>query len=685
MSAIKPQLVEMTKAYDSGDVLSMAEMIDLIDSDQFKKENIYCFCQGELDEYIPSLSVTWKNNKFVFYKSKKTIEEEVDVLEKLVSSKREKRSFIKKFIGRKFVIYIEPYYSTKETLYKELLKCCELIRYSSLNVRNYDRDKRAIHLKQLRTQMENDSGFDARSLARFLSKIYNVNPIVFYLLPNGRTKLDKSGKNRTYLLDFLENEYADFVLECKKNGKPIAWKCYDDKKIFYHCLIPIVGKSQKPLLLTEFILFWDYSKFKISIINNIIELIDTYTSLKHQQNRLLPLLELHKELISHIQNAYFKVRATHLKKFESFSTKCLTLIVDSTYTHSATIRLYEPYDKSLVLFKEIKSEWGKRKKNITEKDYSHIPIKRFRASLNAFTFLKNSNQDSYSYINNVNDKIPVDLKKMGLNEILKHRDSLSEICFPLLCGDIAFGTLNIESSIRNAYSDSDIEYLFSIKRAIESFYVLSLKNSDAKWLAGRSPVYRNVHELSQLLRLKKKYFNKEQTALLKRLIVLDDSSKTIQKIKLVKLKTELLLWIKKQVDPIKYEIISQNLIFDINKKQNVSGEFFENLLLICKNLFENIISHGDPERDKFIIVQDDYLRMGVNANLKIFIKSFGYFDSANYSSLFVSPILKDEELHYGLFLVGVLARKVGGMALISQGDGASPHTIIEVTMPLVSV
>ncbi len=356
-------------------------------------------------------------------------------------------------------------------------------------------------------------------------------------------------------------------------------------------------------------------------------------------------------------------------------------ILETTYGHSATVRLYDPFTKSLSLFQEDNTYWGGRDSCLIEKDYKKIKIKHYKSSLNAFTFLKNSKQSSFSYIPNFHKPIPSKYIELGLQQILLHRDSLSEICFPLLCGQVAFGTLNIESPIKNAF-DEDLEYISGIKHILESFFDVSLKSNDTKWLAGRSPVYRNVHELSQLLRPGKKIFNDKQTDLLQRLIILDDSIGTSNKIKFSMLKNDLINWLDTAVDYITFKEIRDNFIFDVKHDFDIENEIYEKVFLICKNLFNNIIDHGDSRRDKFIIVQNDNLRMGVGADIKFFVKTFGAFDEYSFDNLLISPVVKDEKYHYGMFLTGMLARKLEGIAMISNGDSYSPYTIIEISLPL---
>jgi len=663
-------------------VLSMGDIVDIFDTGLFNKYDVFCFCQAEKNDFIPTLSFSWKKIKegdghqFKVYERKKQIIEDNEKITNVQGS----FSKIETIKSSKFKLIISNYSSRDLILFRKLLNCCEIVRNSSLNIRNYSRDKLSLNLQLLKENMSASPNFGIKDLANFIGKKFNLKKMAIQLLPDGQTKILGHNK-RSYLLDLLENEYEKYLNECKFTGKPITWKCHDLELIFYHCLIPVIGKSEKPIFINNFVLFWADERFSIDIINSIVELIDTYVTSKYIQNKLYSLLQLQKDVIDNIKRSYFGNRKKQKENFEIFTDKCLKHITTSTYSHSATVRLYNPYNKSLKLFREMKTDWGYRICELNENEYKEIPIRKYRVSLNAFTFLKNSNENSYSYIKNYNKKIPDEYQVKGLKEILKHRNSLSEICFPLFCGKIPFGTINIESTIKNAF-DHEIEYLSGIKKALEAFYDISIKSSDAKWLAGRSPVYKNVHELSQQIRVNKDLFTTKQIGILQRLVLLDDRVAPRKTVKLSFIYKELVNWLRTQINEIAIEDALKNIIFDIKNDQNIKYNIFENILLICKNLMNNIIAHSNFERDKFIIVQNDHLRMGVNANLKIFIKTYGSFEDDTFSSLLISPILKNSEYHYGMFLVGMLARKLGGIALISRGDDYSPHTIIEVSIPL---
>lgn len=683
METIDDFLNKFKTLKDRDEILSMGDIVDIFETGLFKDHRIHCFCKGNKKDYIPTLSFSWEEKKvggdykFTVYKRKKQI-----ISDNKRIQRKKQSSKVSILENSKFKLIISNLDPSVGIHFDKLLKCCEIVRDSSLNIRNYSRDKLVVNLQVLKEKISSSPNFNSSDLSNFIADLFKIKKIIFKILPDETTKL-LYNKKRIFLQDLLENEYKKYLFESKNTGKPITWKCHEINQTFYHCLIPLIEKSEKPLFIDEFILLWGDKRFTIDIINNIVELIDAFRTLKFIRTKLFSLLNLQNEVMENIQKSYFEDRRKQEDNFEQFATKCLNHIVNSTYSHSATVRVYNPYNKSLKLFKDLKTDWGNRVSELNEVDYKEIPIRKFRVSLNAFTFLRNSNIDSYSYIKNTNKKIPDEYRVKGLREILKHRDSLSEICFPLFCGKIPFGTINMESTIKNAF-DHDIKYLFGIKKALETFYDISIKSSDAKWLAGRSPVYRNVHELSQHLRLNRESFSTKQIGLLKRLILLDDTITPSELINVSKLYDELIKWLRTQINSFAMETAQNHIIFDLKNDHYIKFDVFENILLICKNLVNNIIAHSDFRRDKIIIMQNDHLRMGVNANLKIFVKTFGSFEDQSYNSLLISPIIKNNEYHYGMFLVGMLARKLGGIALISRGNSYSPHTIIEVSIPLKS-
>lgn len=679
MSSIFESLLQK---HNNGDVFSRGDFLDCFNFYEFSDFNIHCLCLDENIEFIPSLCFSWINNQFYFYKRIKNIKDELSRREIAIPRAPDSKAEYEVFTGNNFQLIVENFNKSYLDKIKEFLKCCDILREGSLNVRNHERDNLNIILTKIINSVAITSDFKGPDLARLISESQNIQALHFYVLPDNTIRTDiKLIDGKDLLIKLLKNEYKEYVLECRKFGRPITWKCYDLEKVFYYCLIPITVKYGKTRFVTEFILLWDERYLNIEKINNVVEIVDTYSSQGLVYKKINPLINIQREAIENINAPFYRSKKEFLSKFSVFIKKCLFQITNTTYAHSATVRLYDSYDKSLHLFKEVSTDWAKQKITSRNDDYSRIKIKSYKSSLNAFTFLINSSKHSYSYIRNLHKRIPPEYSSLGLKQILKRRDSLSEICFPLLCGDIPFGTLNIESVLKNAF-EHDIDYLIGIKQAIDAFYEISHKSNDSIWLSGRSPVYRNVHELSQLLRLEEKIFTDEQTDVLQRLIMIDDTvTLSNRHIPLSKLRQDLIDWLTQNVNSFTLNYLMKNFVFDLKGTLEVTFDVYEKLLVICKNIFDNIIDHGDPKRDKFFLVENDHLRMGKNANLKIFVKTFGCFDLDIFDDLLISPIQKDNEYHYGMFLIGMLARRLGGIAQLSQGaDEYSPHTILEIAL-----
>ena len=663
----------------NGYILSIGDILDLFENDVFRSIDIHCLCHGERIEYIPSLCFSWINKKFLFFKRIRYIKDNLNSINQKINNLQNSDDYLK-LQDDKVSLIIFNYDKNKKQYYNYLFECCKIVRDGSLNIRNLTKEDLLLDLHKIKESLSRNPQFKLNDLSNFITSTQKIKCYSFSILPDSKSnKINLNDK--PFLLKLIDNEFNEYLQECKKSGKPIAWNCTNLRDYYYYCLIPVLRKSDKPIFVKDFLLVWNNKRIEIDQVNNIIEIVDTYATHKLLHDKLHPIINLQKNVIDNFRISYYRKKSSQLNRFRDFSSKCLRQILKTTYGHSATVRLYDPYYKSLTLFQEDNTDWGGRATCLIEQEYQKIKIRHYKSSLNAFTFLKNSKQSSFSYIPNFHKPIPNEYRELGLQQILIHRDSLSEICFPLLCGQVAFGTLNIESPIKNAF-DEDIEYLLGIKHILESFYDVGLKANDSKWLAGRSPVYRNVHELSQLLRPESRIFNQKQIDLLNRLIILDDSITERLNVNFSDLYNDIIYWLDTVSDHITSKEIKNNFIFDVKNNFEIRSHIYEKVFLICKNIFNNILDHGDPCRDKFIIMQNDNLRMGVNAKIKMLIKTFGAFDEQVIDNLLISPVKKDNQYHYGMFLVGMLSRMLEGTALISNGNTYSPYTIIEISLPL---
>jgi hypothetical protein len=233
----------------------------------------------------------------------------------------------------------------------------------------------------------------------------------------------------------------------------------------------------------------------------------------------------------------------------------------------------------------------------------------------------------------------------------------------------------------------DIPYLSAIKQSIESFYDINIKANDANWLAERSPVYTNVHEIKQLLRKNtnsKIAFTAEQTEILEKLIKLEDKIPLTEYIDVKLLRNDIEEFLQKNIDIITYQKNIDNLFYwHIENSIFIENTKYEKIKLIIINLLENIINHSYIDKDKIDLSIDQLDLHSDFSNLQIKVRTYGVFDNETFTHLTYSPVLKKDTYHYGMFLVGMLSRKLGGSCYIERKEEKNIKlTIIEILIPL---
>jgi hypothetical protein len=114
---------------------------------------------------------------------------------------------------------------------------------------------------------------------------------------------------------------------------------------------------------------------------------------------------------------------------------------------------------------------------------------------------------------------------------------------------------------------------------------------------------------------------------------------------------------------------------------------FAAITAIVKNLITNIEDHSYIRRDK-IIISNSPLCQGHSEDeksLRIRYKTFGYFDDDTLEVFCLRPIERvttnKNTRHYGAFVLGLLARSVGGYVAVEKSNEGYP-VFVEFTIPI---
>ena len=361
--------------------------------------------------------------------------------------------------------------------------------------------------------------------------------------------------------------------------------------------------------------------------------------------------------------------------------------------HSVTVRMNNPASNSLVLYAEASTDEAddsdiRLRQNANSYD-TDISLNKFKTSVNAFTYLFSDSGFEYVYLRNLNAKIPKEYKDKGLDRATQYREtSLSEFCMPFRFGNVTIGTVNLESSLKRAFDD-DIEFLLLFRSALEDLYRKHFEVFDLEWYKLLTKFADPLHELENFLDTD--FFDSSQKSVLRDLFI---SGKKIDEDKSRPMLADLTSWFddwvrsyyRKESRDFKDDIKSI-VEFNIEKDVNLQPAVFSAITAIIKNLITNIEDHSYIRRDKIIISNSTLYRGRPEdgKNLRIRYKTFGYFDNETLEAFCLRPIERSQPnentRHYGAFVLGLLARSVGGYVVVDKSDKGYP-VFVEFTIPI---
>jgi hypothetical protein len=200
--------------------------------------------------------------------------------------------------------------------------------------------------------------------------------------------------------------------------------------------------------------------------------------------------DLHAEILQTRESITRTPLQSHsevLELFRSYANKVVDSVVNRTSAHSATIRAYDPFRRTLGL---VASRFGSALSDESRASYD-IAVTG-ASSLNAFVF--SGDHSRFHYIPNVREP------KVGRPGILVTRaETESEVCFRLIKGGVPFGTMNVEAPY--AYSlGKDLVYCQELARLLGEFFDVVTRTSDAAWLPKMSLSHLVHHRIEKIRR-----------------------------------------------------------------------------------------------------------------------------------------------------------------------------------------
>ena len=679
-------LVGQVELISSKEELFVVEDIEnLITEKLFYEVNIYVLVKDIFNKnLVSSLSIVKYNNKIERFESTENLKKYLT--EKNIPYPTNlKRKDLKIYDGKTYPIALViegKHDQIPDRFLDDLLYSLWDIVGGTINYDNLSKEHNQRKIVKLERKIAAAPNFNWEILCQFINEEEEIKTGYFQVSPHKEIDVDSFISD--FKLPFLD-ELKEKSKTCKNyfkesilSGKPIVF--FETTTTNYVAIIPAIGRYQAPKFVKKILILWSKKRIKYDNISNSKDYIDYYLRKRENSQKHHFLSEIQAEVIKKFNGKGYNNKNELLSDFKTFSEKCLRQIIN-TYAYSAVVRLCDVSTNTLVPFAVECNQWGKWDGCAIDEKKKNIKLKLHHCSVNAFVFKKAmSLEKPYVYIKNLKQPIPQEYKEIGLNNILLLRESsMSEICFPLFVGKVPFGVLNIESPISNAF-DNDIHYLLSIKQAIESFYDISIKTTDSNWLAARSPVYKNIHEIKQLLDTEG-FFDEKQLSELKPLILFENNVLNNEEKELDVLRQDIESYLERKINDLDKPYVVNLFYWDIKEKISVSNDEFTKVRLIVFNLIENIIKHSDVKKDT-IDLSINTINKG-HQILKIKVTTFGTFGADVFPFLTFSPILKQNKYHYGMFLVGMLSRNLGGTCYIEKKEKKDKKfTIIEIIIPL---
>jgi hypothetical protein len=371
----------------------------------------------------------------------------------------------------------------------------------------------------------------------------------------------------------------------------------------------------------------------------------------------------------------------------------LNEVLYTTSAHSVSVRLYDPASKALVSEAVVESEVAAFAPS------DPIPLKNnTRTSVTAFLFLNAGPTLQHVYLRRISQPIfreskgrvkrhartfiPEEYKVLGLEAPLITRDlTRSEICFALMKGRLAFGTLNLEAPYPAAF-DSDISYLNLVKLGIEKLYDSAESGIDERWLIANAARSDAVHQLWQYQE-GTSFFTSEQNAVLRSIFPQRSNLAIRGATPLSSLRTRVLDWAKQRWNGELQSAVIAMIKFDHLEDRFVDATFLEASAVILRNIVQNAVKHGEPKTDLLFVDDRPWFGTRIAPCLRVHYRSSNSAPDDVVRSLGVAPIQQKlgTRTAYGMYNVGLLTRLLGGSLYVTSQGPANMLTI-ELHLPI---
>lgn len=335
------------------------------------------------------------------------------------------------------------------------------------------------------------------------------------------------------------------------------------------------------------------------------------------------------------------------KAFDDFCGYVVRELAALTNSHSVTIRRFRAFTNSLDLASEYSATLETRAQHTINCD----PQK----SVNAFCYQKNIDGE-FVYIPDIS-QVPEEYRDLGLLSVLKARtNTKSEICLPIGKPPLRLGTLNLESPNYAAY-ELDIEFLQSMAFYVSQHWKSVSSVDDAWWLSQLSLTHLATHELRDF----KETLDPAHRRALEHIVYTISPAEHFHKGGETTW-ASLLNFVRRQHN----KIASPETLYDVwkisgfDENEKIGARLLGSLRLIVHAVLSNT-RHSDYARNSITITLS---RGGAGRIVTVEYRSnVSYVDPETLEEIekrFSMPALSSDGWHFGLFLIGVHARVLGG-------------------------
>lgn len=689
---------------EQGQCLTVDDISPIFNLPILRESNILCIANID-SKLIPSLSLSYFNREVQYHNNVQSLKELIRSLkDKIVPAEsillEHNYKTVNYHISASFPYYFSLPDSDRLKICARIGTICDIVLGSSLHIKNYERDNTINKFDMLKLLLKSNNNFSLYDLSNFIieNENYSILPIDVHsllsiqfskdLIRSNPHKLSSSILNQNSKL--FKNRIRYQLAETTKTGKVFSGCISDDVNNCYYAIIPVIRKKENPTHITSIVMIYRNMPLYLNEIDDMIDYVDLFVSYGMISRKLNMSISIQQDILNMSHNnpsITINNYSDFYTELKLFLKPLLSEILKTTYASIASVRIYEPNENSLILLINVlneNTETDSISLNIEDKPFK---LKNYRSNATAFTFLVGNTYYDYVYINNCNSKIPIEYKDHGLDSDFKDdKDIKSKLFFPLLSQNVPFGVLIIEAKVKKAFDDIDINYIKTLKKAIEAYYNNLLHLNDMQWIKTQINHYENIHELKNLIETK--YFNQKTKQLLRRYLYTRESEyhNNIKK-DIILMERYIKIWIsqmycnltskshKKIASIVNYQFEENDLT------KRLSNDFIDSIQVILKNLILNVVRYGHIDRDRISISNKPFLKFGESCEIRIFMRSYGPVGT-DLEKLGIAPIYDSSNIpHFGMFLVGMLTRILGGTISVSKKEMLAYH-IIEIRIPL---